>query len=473
MEKCLMEKVKKSYVFLLASFIVFGLTGTAMATNGYQLIGIGAKQKSMGGAVTAAPMDAMTAISNPAGMARIGKRADFSVEAFMPKRSVNFSATGGGSTEGGAELYGIPSLGWVAPAFGKDDVFFGGGMYVTSGLGVDYDQTVFMPGTALDQMSGASSGTFNDVTFSGFSAIQFWKMAPTVAWNVDDSLSIGLALNIDYQSVTIKQKFQNIPFYNDPTNPMLGITQMDVNLDLGRPTNQMGFGATLGVMYDVAKWATLGAAYSSKQMFNDSEFRVGTDDVKNFNGATGQAGTYKMDLDYPQQAAIGVSLKPTKTLMIAMDVKWLNWSSTHDKVDFKGPNGAFMTKDGPTNSTTLDFGWEDQWIYALGIQYIPPIKGLALRVGYNYSKAPIDEADVFNNLILPALVEHHITCGIDYMLGEHWGVSLAYMKALKNDATGKGDVPQGFQDATPFTADSGAKISLEEDSVGIQLSYLF
>lgn len=462
-----MEKMKKSYLLLLASFMVFGMAGTALATNGYQLIGIGAKQKSMGGAVTAAPMDAMTAISNPAGMARIGKRADFSMEAFMPKRSVDFSATDGGSNEGGAKLYGIPSLGWVAPAFGKDDVFFGGGMYVTSGLGVDYDQTVFMPGAAL----GAGA---EDVTFSGFSAIQFWKMAPTVAWNVDESLSFGIALNIDYQSVTIREKISNVPFWNDPTNEMLGITQRDVNLDLGRPTSQMGFGATLGAMYDVADWVTLGASYSSKQMFSESEFRVGTGDVLNFNGATGKAGTYRMDLDYPQQAAIGVSLKPMKTLLVAIDVKWLNWSATHDKVDFTGPDGAFMT--GPTtttNKTTLDFGWEDQWIYALGVQYIPPVEGLSFRVGYNYSKAPIDEADVFNNLILPALVEHHITCGVDYMLGEHWGISLAYMKAFKEDATGKGDVPQGFQDATPFTADSGAKISLEEDSVGIQLSYLF
>ncbi len=467
--------MKKSYVFILASFMVFSLAGTAMATNGYQLIGIGAKQKSMGGAVTAAPMDAMTAISNPAGMARIGKRADFSVEAFMPKRSVDFTAPtlGGGSTEGGAKLYGIPSLGWVAPAFGKKDVFFGGGMYVTSGLGVDYDQTIFQPGAALDQGFRATSGTFSDVTFSGFSAIQFWKMAPTIAWNVDESLSIGVALNMDYQSVTIQEKIRNIPFWNNPTNQAAGVTQMDVNLDLGRPTNQMGFGATLGVMYDVTDWVTLGASYSSKQMFSDSEFRVGTGDVQNFNGATGQAGTYKMDLDYPQQAAIGVSLKPMKTLLVAMDVKWLNWSSTHDKVDFTGPDGAFMTSSGPTNKTTLDFGWKDQWVYALGVQYIPPVKGLSLRAGYNYAKAPIDEADVFNNLILPAIVEHHITFGLDYMLGEHWGVAFTYMKAMKEDLIGKNDVPQGFQDATPFKTDSGAKISLEEDSVGIQLSYLF
>ena len=39
------------------------------ATNGYQLIGVGSYQKSMGGAVTSNPDTAMTAITNPAGMA--------------------------------------------------------------------------------------------------------------------------------------------------------------------------------------------------------------------------------------------------------------------------------------------------------------------------------------------------------------------------------------------------------------------
>ncbi|MFW5909896.1 MAG: aromatic hydrocarbon degradation protein, partial [Thiohalospira sp.] len=59
-----------------ATAVALALPATASATNGYQLIGAGAYQKGMGGAVTAAPQSAMTAISNPAGMAAIGKRAD-------------------------------------------------------------------------------------------------------------------------------------------------------------------------------------------------------------------------------------------------------------------------------------------------------------------------------------------------------------------------------------------------------------
>jgi long-chain fatty acid transport protein len=214
---------------------------TVLATNGYQLIGVGQLQKSMAGAVTAAPMDTMTAISNPAGMARVGERADFSLEAFMPVRSVDFTGMGGTKTEGGSELYPVPSVGWVAKAFNRDKVYFGGGMFATSGLGVDYGEVLMMPGAVLDSAT-CTVAPCSDVTFDGYSAIQFWKMAPTVAWNVNDHTSFGVALNVDYQAVTIRERLRNVPFGPD-TGPYF---QDDVNLDLGRPTNQLGIGATSG-----------------------------------------------------------------------------------------------------------------------------------------------------------------------------------------------------------------------------------
>jgi len=59
-----MSRVQRAvYGFLMSLTAV----STAQATNGYQLIGIGACQKSPGGAITATPGSAMTAVTNPAG----------------------------------------------------------------------------------------------------------------------------------------------------------------------------------------------------------------------------------------------------------------------------------------------------------------------------------------------------------------------------------------------------------------------
>lgn len=107
------------------------------ATNGHQLSAIGAYQQGMGGATTAAPYDASTAITNPAGMAMIGSRTDFSFQAFFPKRAVSFA--GGGETTGGSNIYLVPAIGWTAPVNDRQDIFFGGGMYGVSGMGVDFD----------------------------------------------------------------------------------------------------------------------------------------------------------------------------------------------------------------------------------------------------------------------------------------------------------------------------------------------
>ena len=465
----------RSWPIAIVLWITGCLVVPALATNGYQLIGVGANQKSMGGATTAVPLDAMTAISNPAGMARIPARADFCMEAFMPVRAVDFTDLGGERTEGGAEMYGIPSIGWVAPAFGSDQIYFGGGMYATSGLGVDYGQSVFMPGAALDQQAGAPSGTFQDVTFDGYSAIQFWKMAPTIAWNPSPEFSLGAALNIDYQSITIRQAIRNVPFWNDPNVHAAGLTQMDVGFDLGRPTSQFGYGATLGFLYDLHDMITIGGTYTSKQSFPDAEFRVGTGDLMRFNGAVGLAGLYELALDFPQMAAGGIALHPTPELTLAADIKWINWSDTHDLVELSGPAGAFDTdgdQQGDAAMTELAFSWEDQTILAVGARYAVTDR-LALMAGFNHATAPIDEADVFSNLILPAVVEQHLSFGCHYFMGEHWGLGGTFMNATEEVLTGKDDVPAAFQQMTPFTADSGAKISLEETSLDLQLSYRF
>lgn len=426
----------KRIVTGMGAFVcALGLAGTAWATNGYQLIGTGQMQKSMGGAVTAAPMDTMTAISNPAGMARVGNRADFSMEAFMPKRSADFSNLGAGSTEGGTELYGIPSVGWVANAFGRDDMVFGGGMFATSGMGVDYDQTFAIPAGA---MGGGSPA--NNVDFSGYSSIAFWKMAPTVAWNQSDALSIGVSLNVDYQSLAFKQSF---------IDNTAGVTLF--NMDLGRPTSQLGYGATVGVLYDVNDALTVGANYSTKQLFGDAEFRLRDGDLNTtmMGGGAMPGGTYKMDMDYPQQAALGVAYRPQERVLVAFDVKWIDWSNTHDTINLTGPGGTLP----------LAFGWEDQTIYALGVQYAAT-DALTLRAGFNMADAPIKANDAMQNVIFPAIVKRHAAFGADYRLGDHWGVGGTFMKAFKESLT------------ETDAADLPVTITLEETSVGLLLYYL-
>lgn len=427
----------RNNVLRLALLASATLPLSAHATNGYQLIGVGAYQKSLGGAVTAAPGSAMTAVSNPAGMARIGARADFSMEAFMPERSVDFSSMGGDSAKSSVDMYGVPAIGWAAPTSEGSDYYFGGGMFGTSGMGVDYAQTFMMPASPMPNP---------DMYWEGYSNIAFWQMAPGFAWNVNDRYSVGITLNVDYQSVAFKQR---VTADTDANGSPETVIQ---NFDLSRGASGFGLGLGLGVLYDVNDQLTLGFNYKSKQEFDALEYQLGYGDL-NDGTNVGDAGTYELDLDFPQQAAVGMAFSPNRALTVSADVKWINWSETMDKLAVKGPNGFSMA---------MDPGWKDQTVYALGVAYAAT-DTVNIRAGYNYAEAPFDEDKVSSNLILPAIVETHYTVGMDVQLNNHWELALHYMhvpeKTMKAPATD--------------TTAPGAEISLSERSMGMNIGYRF
>lgn len=433
-----------------------GVSSAAFATNGYQLIGIGGYQKSLAGAVTANPGSAMTAITNPAGMARIGKRADFSLEMFSPDRFVDFTQLGGERSDSAAKQYGVPALGWTAPIEdSNNDVYFGGGIYGTSGMGADYPLTRLAPAGAF--------GPSPTIYFEGYSSIQFWQMAPTLAWHHNDDLTLGVSLNIDYQSVSLKQAYVGDTTNDGTVNPATDL----VNVDLSRAAQAFGFGLSLGLLYDLNDQITLGASYKSKQNFSDLEYQLGYGDITD-NAAFGisagcgtpdpstgsaacPAGVYSLSLDYPEVIAAGVAYSPIKPLTLSFDVKHIKWSDTVNTLNISGPGSV---------SLQLPAGWDDQTIIALGIEYAVSER-LNLRAGYNRSDSPIDPADVANNLILPGVVEEHFAFGGDWRMSNQWDFGFHISQASSNTLT---STDPGLP---------GAKIGLEIVTVGINLGYRF
>lgn len=447
----------------LSALACIASSSAAYATNGYQLTGIGAYQKSLAGAVTAKPGSAMSAISNPAGMARVGKRADFSLEMFMPDRFVDFSASGGEIGKSKSELYGVPALGWTAPIDDGSEVYFGGGIYGTSGLGTDYPLTQFSPEQTTGPRSPAPA-----LYFEGYSAIQFWQMAPTIAWNHNKDLTFGVSVNLDYQSVSFRQAFL---MDGDGTGTADGVADQGrmVNFDLSRTAQAFGFGVSFGVLYDVNDDLTVGATYKSKQNFSDLEYQLAHGDIQDVSGQ-GQlpisggcdvgggmkvcpAGTYTLNLDFPAMYSVGLAYQINKFTSISMDVKQIEWSSTLKSLDIVGPNGELIS---------LPAGWDDQTIVALGVEFTVNY-ALKLRAGYNKADAPFKESSTDNNYILPAVTQSHYAIGADYRLNKYWELGMHASKAT--DET--------YTSTATGAAQTGAKIGLGITTFGINLGYLF
>ncbi len=408
---------------ILSGLALLLLSTAAWATNGYQLIGVGQCAMGMGGAVVAAPCDPMTAISNPAGLAWLASQTAFSGEIFNPERNTNF---GFGNTGSHTNVYAIPALGWSAPAF-RPDIYFGGGIYGTSGLGVNYLQ----PNTPMG-------------TIQAFSSINFMQMAPAVAFKVTDRSSLGLALDGAAEQVSFDETFGGQGF------------------NLISPSWAYGIGATIGGMYKYNDKLTFGASYKSVMKFTHLFWQENQEFLPTGVGATGPVGvsggegSYCAHLNYPQQVAFGAAIYPVHKLLISMEGQWLNWHSTMHQFKVFGPWVG-------TNNVALPLNWQNEWVANLGAQY-DLNKTWQVRAGFTYGTDPIHNSDLQANLLMPAIVTTAVTFGATQKLPMRWSLTEAAMHTFKSDVTDGTLLGMPVQ---PLQA------SMSENSVGFQIGYRF
>jgi len=375
--------------------LVLVLPVAGLATNGDNMIAIGPISRAMGGVGIAAPQDAISAVfANPAAMCFgpycPSTEFDFAGTMFMPEVSAEVNV-GGQVYKAKSEdnVYPIPAIGLSVPITQAAPFWrFGIAAYGVSGLGVDYRDT------SLDQPGYYDFGAFGKFPLVGgeYTDLAIMKFAPSIAFQPSDKLSLGLALHVDYGRLDLRQ---------------------------GSSANY-GLGVQAGLIYKILDSLSLGLNYTSPQ-------NIDHDKVYDFDG-DGSLDTLK--LEAPQQAGVGLAYT-YRNLIVEADVKWLNWSNA---------NGYD------------DFDWEDQWVFAFGIQY-SPIPKLALRAGYNYGKSPVKEHDGFNGATFisvqgkslptyyyetfrtigfPAIVEHHVTAGIGYEFTPRFAVHAGYMYAFEN-----------------------------------------
>lgn len=335
----------------------------AHATNGMRMIGFGPVQDSMGGAAVAAPLDGATIVTNPAGLSALGPRLDLASQGFMP--SVKYDASwsmGAPPTAAGQSssrpMDWLPTLAGVYRA--QDDLTVGLALVGTSGMGVDY-------GTGGSALFGART----------MSSYMNGRVAPAVAYRVNDQLSVGLAANVMYAQMSM-----NIM---SPGGP--------VKFDTA---SSLGIGATLGVTYRPIEMLALGASYETRSYFQDFEFTVGGQKMK-------------LPFDQPMAATIGAAVRPLGGLTLAVDGEWINWSDVMGKHLPKFPSG----------SPDFNMNWSDQIVLKVGAEYqLPALKALKVRAGYDYGKAPVDRSNAYAAVLFPATAEHHFTVGAGYDVGK-------------------------------------------------------
>lgn len=409
-----MRKLAVSIVMALA---VAAFAVPAFATNGDNVMGVGAISRSMGGVGAAAPQDAITAVfGNPAAMCYIPcetSEVDFAATIFDPSVRAKVSAgpTSFKATSQGAP-YAFPAIGIYTPI--TPDLRFGLAAYGVSGMGVDYKDS---------QLKNFGPGLGTDLKTD----FQVMKFAPNLAYRILPNLSVGAALQVNWSQ-----------------------------LDLGDGSaHAFGVGTQLGVIYKPIDALSLGVTYQTPQKHTFKR-------IANLDVLLGSTDRDTLALEQPQQVVLGIAydIIPNKLLM-EVNGKWLNWA---DAEGYK------------------DFGWEDQYVVAVGVQ-AKPVDWLAIRVGYNYGNNPVEEIngwnpgsivkvggssmpafyrEYFKVIGFPAIVEQHITAGLGVNLTKKVSLNAGYTHAFENTITER-DISNTFK----------FESSLSEDSYEVGLNIMF
>jgi long-chain fatty acid transport protein len=333
------------------------------ATNGDNLIGLGGKARGMGGVGIATYFGAENALSNPALLSKsTGFEFDFGATYFSPDVKVN------GKTSK-ADTNMIPEISISSKI--NDKLSYGIGMFGSAGMGVDFrdEPTNFRARTNLLLM----------------------KIAPSIAYKVNDKFSIGFAPVIQYGAL-------DISFY---TNKQVGNGVSD----------DFGLGYEFGGAYDIDKNSRIGFVYKSAidMKYKDQISKAGEAFMM----------TLSDHLEQPEEYGIGYSYN-YGNYTFAFDYKKIKWS------DAKGYK---------------EFGWDDQNVYAIGAKY--EACGSWYSIGYNYAKTPLKEQadprfNTFNYMMFPATAEKHYTVGYGRKLTKNLtvGLNIVYAPETTKTVTG-------------------------------------
>ena len=449
----------------LALVAGIAVSTSAVATNGYFLIGYGAKSRSMGGTGVANGQDGLAAAANPAAMVDVGTRADMGVEYFRPKRGfVHDSATlesgfpgaeTGVNHRSGSNNFLIPSAGAVYQF--NDRMTFGMAV-IGNGANTRFNQQVPGIDSCLDGNTsdgvGSTAYNFNCLGSKtvGVSLLQM-QMLPSIAYRVTSNHTLGASLAIGIQQFRA---------YGLQSFLELGFSAGTKNLTNNGNDYSYGAGARVGYQGKFFNnMLTLGANYATKVYMSKFD---------KYEDLFAQEGRF----DIPAHWTVGFAIKPHKKWTIAGDVQRIYYGDVKSVANLgpqaSNPNSFFPPGTDVTGKHNgLGFGWNDQNVYKIGVNF-DYSKKLSFRAGYNYGESQFDSDQVLFNFLAPAVNQHHLTLGASYRHGKHHEFSASYMHAFKN--TVKGPTVFGPESGLPVHG-SNASIDMRINAFGVSYGYKF
>ena len=345
--------------------------------GGFQLNEHGARAMAQGGAFAARAYDASAIFFNPAGLGfQTGRSFYLGTTVILPKSSF-FGPLQNNTNEENKmvdqtftpiNLYGTYQV--------DDRIHVGIGVNNPYGLGTEWDEN--WPGkfitTKIDLVS--------------------FFISPTIAYKINDELSVGAGFNYVTGNATIKR------IVSDPFDPHAKVT-----VDL----SGKGYGFSAGAIYKITKQISVGASYRNS-------VKLDAKGTANFDPARTvyPIGDASASLELPATAFVGVAYTPIENLEVEADYQYIGWSS-YDKlvIEFKKDGSKTESPKNYRNTYILRFGGE----YTMG--------DFQFRAGYLLDRTPVKAKYV--EPLLPDANRSGANLGVGYKFNEMFSADVAYM----------------------------------------------
>jgi long-chain fatty acid transport protein len=380
--------------FRLLRLLPWLLPGIASASNGFNLSGYGGESESMGGADTAVSSTTFAVNSNPAGLAQTQNRIlDLYLAPWLTKNTHSDSV--GNDHELGDLPAGVFVAGGYAKHLTNSPITLGVGLFVQGGAGFRY-QNLHTP------FSNAGLAPRDELS-SLFAII---KLAPSLAWTIDEHWSVGAALGLNYASAD--QKFL-------PATSVPGFQGFTF-----KRANGIGFSGRVGVQYRPTDALSIGLAYAGKANIPLKGGKLRANYSSNGLGTVEYAHARLDGFRLPQEIAVGVAFRPTRSLLVALEYKWYNWSAVVNDLTLIATNpNSTDPAVAPMVVLSSPINLRDQHVASMGIVY-GDSGATALILGLNYARRA--QPDETLNPVLSLIQAPHIMLGMNRKLNPQWNL---------------------------------------------------
>lgn len=434
---------------ILALLVVLVFASTSAMAAGFRLPEAGVKPMGMGFAFVAQADDPSAIYFNPAGLTQLEGHHFMAGGIYIRENGGEFDGTtpltlGAVRSEAQKDLdFFVPNAYWTWKATPR--LAIGVGLFVPFGLAQEYQ----------DKETSIFRNQVSRVE------IQTFVLNPSVAWKVNDFLSVGAGFDFMYGSAELTQR---------------GVVNVGFPLNIFRLKLEgegTALGYNFGVLITPLEHWKVGFSYRSRFTLDIENADVDVRDINStvgfvppggFTAAQVFGGTsFDTEADtkikMPATATVGVAYVRDR-LTVEADVDWTFWDRFNKlAINIEGNNPLLPDAVRPEE-------WKDVLAVRVGLEY-RVTDPLALRVGFVYDQTPIPDHTL--SPLLPGADRFNYTAGVGYKY-RSWTFDLAYLYVDKDDRSVNNQTPDP---PGSFGQGFNGEWSGDAHLVGLDVGYAF